>query len=239
MFLEGRRLIQEALASHYSLETLIISQRFPDTDFLDPFIERIQKSFEVSPQVFEVLTDVHSPQGVIAIARRPVFEWDALKKKAPAPCVILDGLQDPGNAASIIRTAEAAGAAGVITTPRTAHLFSPKALRGAMGSTLRVPILEHRSPDEIIRELQSGNYALLGTTVLKANPDALSYTAIDWKKAWAIVLGQEGQGLSADWKSCLKATIHIPMAPPVESLNVAASAAVLLYESARQRANPA
>ena len=235
IFLEGRRLIQEALTSGFTIETLVVSQRFPDTDFLDSSIDHIKQCFEVSPQVFEVLTDVDTPQGIIALVRRPAFQWEDLIKKSPAPCLILDGLQDPGNAASIVRTAEAAGAAGVVTTTGTARLFSPKALRGAMGSTLRLPVLEHRSLEEMTAELKKGGYSLLGTTVLKASPEALAYTAIDWRKPWAVVLGQEGQGLSSGWKSHFEKVIHIPMGLPVESLNVAASAAVLLYEALRQR----
>ena len=93
-----------------------------------------RRKFQVSETVFEAVSDVKCPQGILAVTGRPRAGWPDLLSRAPAPLVILDGIQDPGNLATIVRTAEAAGAAGVVTTPGTAHLFSPKALRGAMGS---------------------------------------------------------------------------------------------------------
>jgi len=235
IFLEGPRLIQEALLSNYVIEVLVISQQFPETSFLDPIRARAKQHFKVSDQVFQAITDVENPQGFLAIVRRPAWSWNDLRKRSPAPVLILNDLQDPGNTASIVRTAEAAGAGGVITTPKTAHLFSPKAIRGAMGSTFRLPLLEHLTLEEIVKELHAAQYSLIGTEVRKANQSAVVYTKINWKKPWAIVLGQEGQGLSADWEKHLDKRVHIPMAEPVESLNVASSAAILLYESVRQR----
>lgn len=235
IFLEGPRLVQEALLSHCVIEMLVVSQQFPETSFLDPIRARARQHFKVSDQVFKAVTDVENPQGFLAIVRRPVWSWNDLRKRSPAPFLILNGLQDPGNAASIVRTAEAAGAGGVITTPKTAHLFSPKAVRGAMGSTFRLPLLEHRSLEEIMKELRAADYSLVGAAVREADPDAVWHTKMNWKKPWAIVLGQEGQGLSADWEKHLDKRVHIPMAEPVESLNVSVCAAILLYESLRQR----
>ncbi len=236
IFLEGARLVQEALLSQFALEILVVSDEFPETSFLDPLRSRAKQNFIVSKAAFGAITDVENPQGILAIVRRPTWKWEDLMEKTPAPLLILDGLQDPGNAASIVRTAEAAGAAGVVTTKGTVHLFSPKAIRGAMGSTLRLPIIEHRTREDIVKEVKKKKYGLLGTTVLKETPDAKAYNDVDWKQPWAIVVGQEGQGLSKEWKDDLVRTLHIPMCKPVESLNVAASAAVILYESARQRA---
>jgi TrmH family RNA methyltransferase len=231
IFIEGSKLIQEALTSQLPIEILI--SRLPLTEV--PFSQQAQESYYVSESVFDAMTDVKNPQALLAIVRRPLWSWDDLRKRAPAPVVILSGLQDPGNTAAIIRTAEAAGAAGVLTTSGTAHLFSPKALRGAMGSTLRLPSIEHRSVEEITRELKGIGYAMVGTTVLKNKAQVYAYTDLDWKKPWALILGQEGQGLSKEWQSEIETFVHIPMVSPVESLNVAATAAILLYESVRQR----
>jgi TrmH family RNA methyltransferase len=176
---------------------------------------------------------VRSPQGILAIARRPLWDWKNLFGRAPAPIVILDGIQDPGNVATIVRTAEAAGAAGIVTTPETASLFSPKALRGSAGSSLRLPILEHRDAEEIICALRVAGCGILAADAQNGPEGAVSYSHVDWTKPWAIVLGQEGSGLSAGWQAARR--VFIPMKPVVESLNVAAAAAILLFEFHRQR----
>jgi TrmH family RNA methyltransferase len=188
---------------------------------------------KVSKSVFRNISDVEEPQGILAIVPRPHWSWEVLCAKKPAPILILDGLQNPGNVAAILRTAEAAGAAGVITTPTTAHLFSPKALRGAMGSALRVPSIEHQPVETIVSQLREMGYTLIGAALEGKNTQA--YTDIDWRQPQAVVLGQEGGGLSAAWNPHLQKTVTIPMEQPVDSLNVAAAAAVLLYEAVRQR----
>jgi TrmH family RNA methyltransferase len=151
--------------------------------------------------------------------------------------LILDGLQNPGNMASIVRTAEAAGAAGIVTTPGTVRLTSAKALRAAMGSSLRFPCLEHVPVEQINDNLSHGGYKLYGTladaeTKIKSS---LTCWEVNWTNACAVVLGQEGGGLPASWGMILHDTIVIPMQGKVESLNVAAAAAVILYEAFRQR----
>jgi TrmH family RNA methyltransferase len=164
---------------------------------------------------------------VIAIVAKPVWGWEMLLSKSPAMIVILDVLQDPGNAASILRTAEAAGAAGVVTTPGTVKLYSPKALRSSAGSTLRLPLIEHVPAEDILQKLGSAGYSFLAAD----GTAGTLYTGVDWKKPWALILGQEGGGLSSAWKGAALESISIPMKSPVESLNVAAAAAVLLYEA--------
>ena len=195
----------------------------------------------VSEQVFRLLSDVEEPQGILATAILAPATWEAILARTPAPIVILDGIQVPGNAGAILRTAEAAGAAGVVTTPGTAHLFSPKALRGSMGSALRLPILEHQSPEAIARALQGKEYRLYGSYMEAEHPPhpALVYTAIDWRQPTALIVGQEGKGISSAWDPFLQGRVVIPMQAPVDSLNVAAAAAILLYESHRQTHPPA
>jgi RNA methyltransferase, TrmH family len=235
LFLEGPRLIQEALLANFSLEILIISQDFPETAFLAPIRSRSKRQFVVSESVFRVVSDLETPQGVLGICRRPSWTWDDIGKRMPLPLVIFDGIQDPGNAASIMRTAEAAGTSGIVTTPGTARLYSPKALRGAMGSTLRVPVLEHCSIEDIAAQLKKLKCGLLMSRVPQKADNPVLYTKIDWKAPQAILLGQEAKGVSLAWNARPHQTVTLPMQPPVESLNVGAAAAILLYESARQR----
>ncbi len=196
-----------------------------------------QTTFSVDESIFRSISDVEEPQGILAIGEGPRWNWLQIFQKSPAPVLVLEGLQNPGNLASIIRTAEAAGAAGVITTPGTARLNSPKALRGAMGSTLRFPAIEHVPVPDIIERLTGAGCMLYGTLVDRDQhlPASVTYTGIDWTQASAIVLGKEGGGISDTWTKSLQQTITIPMQSPVESLNVAAAAAILLYEALRQR----
>lgn len=234
LFLEGPKLIQEALSAHCKLEMLVVSEEFPQLSFLEPIVAKTKRVVKVSESVFKAISDVENPQGLLAIGIAPQWSWELLLSKSPAPLLVLDGLQDPGNAATIIRTAEAAGAAGIITTPKTAHLYSPKALRGAMGSSLRVPILEHVPVDNIVPALRKAGYSIAATPLGDAKK-AVRYDTVDWKKAWAIVMGQEGKGVDPVWGEHMDSLVQIPMHSPVQSLNVSAAAAVLLYESYRHR----
>lgn len=235
MFLEGPHLVHEVLNSRIAIEILM----WTSSAISDPVWELAQvkakRRFQVSDSVFRAVSDVESPQGILAIARCPKWTWKDLVALSPAPLLVLDGIQDPGNVAAILRSAEASGAAGIVTTPGTAHLFSPKALRAAMGSTLRLPCLEHLPVQEIATILQKCSYTPVAAIMRETDKKSFLYTQLDWEKPWAILFGAEGKGLSESWDTLVEKFIHIPMQPPVESLNVAVAASVILYESRRQR----
>jgi RNA methyltransferase, TrmH family len=233
ILLEGPRLAQEAIAAGLTIEMLILRENFPDNPLIEQLRRQAQREFHLANALFHSLSDVETPQGIFIVCPKPLWQWPQLLLRRPRPVVVLDGVQDPGNAASIVRTAEAAGAAGVWATTRSASLFSPKALRGAMGSSLRLPVLEKQTVEQTAQSLAGAGYRLVGASSAK-DPSAKDYTAIDWTQPTAIVLGQEGQGLSDEWSSLLQERIAIPMESPVESLNVAAAAAVLLYEARRR-----
>jgi len=235
-FLEGPRLIQEALHSKLPLELLVWSTAVSMDSLLDDARAVAKRAFSMTESVFRAVSDVESPQGILALVRRPVWEWKDLLSHVPEPLLVLDGIQDPGNLATIVRTAEAAGAAGLITTPGTARLFSPKALRGAMGASLRVPCLEQRPIPETAAALKKNSYSLLAASMKLIGKPSVIYTSVDWKKPIALLLGREGSGFSPEWNGLIDAPVHIPMKSSVESLNVAAAAAVLLYEFVRQNA---
>jgi TrmH family RNA methyltransferase len=232
LFLEGPRLIEEALRSSLKLKTLVLTPAFKNPELAKRAQAASQRTVSMSESVFDAISDVEEPQGILAIVERTTWSWEQIVAKSPAPIVILDGIQNPGNVAGIVRTAEAAGVAGVITTPTTARLNSPKALRGAMGSVLRVPTMEHLKPGDIAGPLKEAGYALYATA---ADSELQLYTEVDWTKPVAIILGQEGSGLSQEWEPHAFEGVKIPMDGPVDSLNVAAAAAILLYEAYRQR----
>jgi RNA methyltransferase, TrmH family len=235
MFLEGPRLVQEVLETGQDIEILLWTPVGEKESIFKDTVVRAKRKVQVSESVFRAISDVESPQGILAIARCPEWKWSDLVGRTPAPIVILAGLQDPGNVAAIVRSAEAAGAAGLVTTPGTAHLFSPKSLRGAMGSTLRLPCLEHIAIKDILTNLRAASYGIAASTLPNAGRATVAFTKMDWGKPWAILMGREGQGIAFAWEEYVKAFVHIPMKAPVESLNVAVAASIILYEVFRQQ----
>lgn len=235
VFIEGPKLLEEALKSALRIEKLA----FIPARLEDPLVQQAcavaEDKIQITPYVLKALSDVDAPQGVVAIVRKPHTDWSSLlgaKTAAPdaARWLILDGIQDPGNAGTILRTAEAAGVLGIVTTPGTARLFGAKALRASAGSALRLPALEHRDVGEIVERMTSAGVRLVAT-----GSEGTDFRAFDWHPPLALILGSEGAGLSADWSDRVAARVTVPMKPPVESLNVAVSAAVLLYEASRPR----
>ncbi len=145
--------------------------------------------------------------------------------------IILEDIQDPGNLGTIFRTAEAAGADGVIMSSWTADIYNPKTIRSTMGSVYRVPFFHVDQMEEAVRRLQKAGVAVyaahLGGTA--------AYDACDYQKSTAFLIGNEAKGLREETAACADARITIPMAGKVESLNAAVASSILLFEAARQR----
>ena len=167
------------------------------------------------------------------IAKRPRSERVTLEAKDcdSRLLVVMHGLNNPVNVGAILRSAEAAGATGVITTSNTADPFSPKALRGAMGSAFRLPIWNGPIYAEALTWCAEHNIQ----TVCADLNATTAYTDIDWKTPRALIVGPESTGLNPEEVGMASEAIRIPMRGAVESLNVAAAAAIVLYEAARQR----
>jgi TrmH family RNA methyltransferase len=145
--------------------------------------------------------------------------------------VVLHQINNPVNVGAIIRTAEAAGAIGVITTRNTSDPFSPKSLRGAMGSAFRLPIWSGRTFEEVV-----GWCRERGIVTACADGEATTdYTDLDWTKATALMLGPESTGFTAEELMHADQSVKIPMQGLAESLNVSVAAGILLFEAARQR----
>ena len=174
-----------------------------------------------------------SPQGVLAVVSRPTWDLSDLVSGQAPLVVMLEDIQDPGNLGTIFRTAEAAGAGGVVLTKGTVDLFNPKTVRATMSSLFRVPFVTAENLPEVIRGFRK-QYGIR-THAACPDADALSYTAADYRGPCAFAIGNEGNGLSADTAAAADDTVYIPMAGRIESLNAAVSASILMYEAARQR----
>jgi RNA methyltransferase, TrmH family len=249
VFIEGIRLIEDALGAGAHFESVAYSTTLESSErgrhLQDRLLTVRCRGAFVPQQVLEFMADTESPQGVVALVSRPFYELSDIFTEAPALILIADGLQDPGNLGTLIRTAEAAGASGILTTRNTVDPFNLKASRASMGSVFRLPTVTGLGREEIVTACQKQGVKIIATRS-QSKPKALledvtkaqaihHYTEIDLTTPVAFVLGREASGVSEEIFGQADSFVHIPMADTVESLNVAAAATVLLYETARQR----
>ena len=168
------------------------------------------------------ISDTVSPQGIMAVVRQP--EWNpGMPPAGNGKILLLDGIRDPGNLGTIIRTAEAAGVRAVYLSPDCADQYNPKVIRSTMGSIFRVPVISADLID-VIRNLKSSGIKVYGTS-LEA---AATYREADLSDA-AIIIGSEANGARKEVLDSASQCIKIPMAGQVESLNAAVSAAILMF----------
>ena len=181
-------------------------------------------------EVFSSAVVTESPQGIAALVEPKNFCLEDILCAESPLIVVAAGLQDPGNLGTLIRSAEAFGACGVITLPGTVNPWNPKTLRASSGSAFRLPVIA-ATPDEVFVTLRHSE-----VRVLAAIADTSSEASkTDLTRPSALLIGNEGSGLSADLLSKADGKVSIPCPGPVESLNAAVAASILLYEASRQR----
>jgi TrmH family RNA methyltransferase len=177
------------------------------------------------------MSPVRTPSGIAAIARCEASTGSVVCGQDDCFVVVASDVQDPGNLGSLVRVAEAGGATGVMVCGAAAHPFSWKAVRGSMGSILRVPIAIEKTTDRALECLERRAVRSVAAVPRGGKaPDDL-----DWSGRVALIIGGEGPGLAHDAAARCKDKVTIPMTPPVESLNVAVAAAILVYAARRQR----
>ena len=202
-------------------------------EFLHKYGDRMKEyRYEViSDTVCRYLSDTKTPQGVIAVVKRQEPSLDFLLKKEKNPCFfLLENLQDPGNLGTMIRTGEAAGITGIIMNRETVDPYNPKVIRSTMGAVFRVPFLIVEDLSEAVASMKKA-----GIQVYAAHLKGDNFYRHDYRKGCAFLIGNEGNGLTPEMASLADALITIPMKGNVESLNAAAAATILMYESLRQR----
>jgi TrmH family RNA methyltransferase len=237
IFVEGLRLCEEALRSALEIEAVIVSEELLRKERAAAVIAELdraaKRSASISEKLLESISYTKTPQGIVVLAARP----EATERRLDASLtsdtllIVLHQLNNPVNVGAIVRTAEAAGATGIITTRNTSDPFSPKSLRGAMGSAFRLPIWRNTDFEQAVAWCRERRISLLGT----AASAEMKHTDWDWKRPSALVLGPESTGLSDEELKATDQTLKIPMQGEVESLNVSVAAGILLYEAARQR----
>jgi len=237
IFIEGLRLCEETQRSNLEIEAVIVSEELMRKDRAAGAIEELSRVSKrvgtVSEKLLASVSYTKTPQGIIVLAQRPEASEKRLAASLDANSllVVLHQINNPVNVGAILRTAEAAGATGVITTRNTSDPFSPKSLRGAMGSAFRLPIWSGVEFDEMI-----GWCRERGIVTVCADVEATtSYTDIDWTGPIALILGPESTGLMAEELDSADQRVSIPMRGDAESLNVSVAAGILLFEASRQR----
>ena len=237
IFIEGLRLSEEVLLSGLTIDAVIVSNELAQKEKARDLLRKLEAATGsvaiVSEKLLESISYTSTPQGIVVLAARPDTGEKHLDDtmKHPALVVVMHRINNPVNVGAILRTAEAAGATAAIATRETSDPFSPKSLRGAMGSAFRLPVWHGPTYESAITWCKDH-----GMTTVCADVHASSrHDEVDWKPAAALILGPESHGLSAAEIELADRSIRIPMKGEAESLNVAVAAGVLLYEAARQR----
>jgi TrmH family RNA methyltransferase len=232
--LEGPRLVLEALAAGLAVVEAVASPRAEASPAgpaaLAALRQRAVPVRRMAPELVASLSEAETSQGLLALARRPSFREEELFDGTPL-VLVADGVQNPGNLGGLLRTAEAAGASGAILAGGCADPFSWKALRGSMGSAFRLPHLRGLPIQKALDRLAGRGVRVLAT----AADGERRYDEADLCGPVAVVVGSEGAGLGAAVRERAAARLRIPLAEPVESLNVGVAAALVLFEAARQR----
>jgi TrmH family RNA methyltransferase len=227
--LEGIHLLDEALRSGIEIETVFVALGYEHL-LQELGISESADVLALPPEVLASAVTTESPQPIAALAHTRSWTWpDLLSDSAPL-IVVLSGIQVPGNLGTILRSAEAFGAAGAVCLPGTVSPWNPKAMRASAGSVFRLPLLSASAAYcfERLREA--------GIRTLAAMPqDAEPLGEVNLRQPVAFVIGAEGSGLAPEIAAMCDASITIPCPGPVESLNAAVAASILLYEASRQR----
>jgi TrmH family RNA methyltransferase len=230
--LDGWHLVGEAIDAGLEIDAVALSL---DDAEAQAYAARLSSAgtpvFHVSASVMEALSPVRTPSGIVALARQRLADEAQLVRPSPALVLVGVDLQDPGNVGATIRAAEAGGATGVVLTGESADPWGWKALRAAMGSTFRVPVVRNADVADVCARLRARGLRIVATVPRTGVP----MDRADLRAPTALLLGGEGHGLNADLLARADAGVSVPMQRPVESLNVAVAAALLVYEARRQR----
>ena len=233
------------------IERLYISESFERKN--PAYIRELGVPAEVlSDPVFSYVSDTKNPQGILAIVKRLEYTMEDILGKSASKCeeksgekeknpqnhqirvphvIVLDNLQDPGNLGTIFRTAEAAGATGILLSSDSVDVYNPKVIRSTMGAVFRMPFFYVKDLPAAVKSLSSQGIRTYAAHLNGKNV----YDEEDYTEGCAFLIGNEGNGLRDEVSECADCLIRIPMCGKAESLNAAVAAAVLMFEAGRQR----
>ncbi len=229
--IEGYREIMKAAHSGFEIRSLYFCPEIQNEQ-LKHFTAtlRVEEKTEVSGHVFSRIAYRDNHDGLLATARSRYINLDDLRPSAKSLYLVIETVEKPGNLGAILRTADGAGVDGVIVCDNRTDIFNPNVIRASLGCVFTTSVVVTGSEQAI------GFFKDHGITIFSAAlQDSRSYYEADFRKACAIVLGSEAEGLSPVWREHAGSIIHIPMHGAVDSLNVSVSAAILIFEAVRQR----
>lgn len=228
LLLDGWHLLVEAVAAGITVDAVVVDRDPPDASArhaLDRLDRGGAQLVRASADVVQAMSPVRTPSGVVALARRPETSLARVFKSTPALILAAADVQDPGNMGALVRTAEAAGATGVVAAGASADPLGWKALRASMGSAFRVPLARVGTVAEVLDAARAG-----GAAVVALVPrDGVAIERVDASKPLLLLMGGEGPGLPREIIAGADLAVTLPMRPPVESLNVAVAGALALY----------
>lgn len=226
--IEGPKLIHEAVRSGLEVRALFLREGVQFKESVDP-----GTSYTLEPAVFKGIQSTEHSQGVVALVKPRAWNMKDILRDSPAPVAVLAELQDPGNVGTILRIAEAFGLAGCLGIRGTASIHNSKTTRASAGSVFRLPHVWDLEWETVVSSLKAARIPLIGTSPHAAQ----SITSWDWTQPAAVLIGNEGAGLTPEQTAACAAVLRIPQQAPVESLNSAIASSVVFYESYRTR-NP-
>ncbi|USG64278.1 23S rRNA (guanosine(2251)-2'-O)-methyltransferase RlmB [Brevibacillus ruminantium] len=237
---EGAHLVEEALNSGAGVVTVLYDEQREIDPACLRAIEKRQTEIEVvavSAAVLAKLTETKNPQGIVAEVKKNTRDWQEWMESAANRdymLLLLDEIQDPGNLGTILRTAEAAGVDGVVLGAGSVDLYNGKVIRSTMGALFRLAVFVRPLPEAIQKVRQQGGRILVSS--LKEN--SLAYHEAAYGGKVALVIGNEGRGVSTQVADLADSYVHIPLYGRAESLNAAVAAGILVYEAQRHRTFP-
>lgn len=228
---EGIKMFEESKAGGYLIKAYVSESFYEEKMAVDTEYFKGYSYELVSDGVLKEASDTLTPQGIMAVVRKPVYSLDEILAVTDARLMLLEDIRDPGNLGTILRTAEGAGVTGVILSKTSVDMYNPKVIRSTMGAIYRMPFIYTEDFKETLSWLKQK-----GISIYAAHLNAVkTYDEIDYPNKCGIMIGNEANGLSDDIAAISDEYIKIPMSGSVESLNAAIAAAILMYEVYRQR----
>lgn len=225
---EGVKMFLEAPVSR--VQKIYISESFFDKKIYRSKIEKFPYEV-VCDDVFQKVCDTKTPQGIFTVIKQSHYKEEDIYREENPLLLILEGIQDPGNLGTMLRTAEGAGVSGVIMDRNSSDIYNPKVIRATMGSVYRMPFFYTEDLRACIGRMKERGICVFASHL---SGEAL-YTQKNYRGKTAFLVGNEGSGLTDETAAMADACIKIPMGGRVESLNAAVAAALLMYEADRQR----
>ncbi len=234
---EGLRLAEEACKSSWDIAYAFIAPGFIKgqraEDLVKALLKRAVPVYALTDErLINWVSETKAPQGIALAVKIPVIKPKNIAGSFKSMVLMADSISDPGNLGALFRTALAAGADGLITTPGSADCYNPKVVRATMGAIFNLPFYEAKSNQEALSILSGKGLNIF----IAAGEGNFSYTKADFSSPFALIMGSEARGVGDFWRNKANAFLSLPMENRVESLNVSVAAGIFLYEARRQRA---